>query len=926
MLEALWAKKEEKDGLMYWLPLTVHLEDTGRIMGLLWEHWMSEGQKITIADDTDIGKQIAIFIGAIHDIGKASPAFQLKKGFANSKDLDKELIEKLVRVGFIGIDSPDLLSSPEKTPHGLAGEVILSVLSDRFKKENDIGSIVGGHHGRPIDNKSIISETLASYKKNLFQSENEDSDIYKKWLGLHTEILNNALKSSSFKRCEDVPVLSQPAQAMLLGLLTMADWIASNTYFFPLIGIFDDTDIDMDKRCEHGFTKWRYSNQSDMWLPEIYADCNGLFKERFGFEPRDVQSIFAQTISDAKNPGLVILEAPMGLGKTEAALVGAEELAVKSGRSGLFFGLPTQATSNGIFPRIISWLKKQSVELGEKRGLRLVHGKAFLNEEYNNLTSASNIDVDGDNEGREGFVVNQWFCGKKTAIMDDFVVGTVDQLLMMALRQKHLALRHLGLSKKVVVIDEVHAYDAYMDQYLNMALEWLGAYNVPVILLSATLPKKSRVDFIRHYLTGKGVKFSKEDDMSNLMLEDYPLITYTDNDKALNVKDFAPIEDKRIEIKYTDTENLPKLLDCLLDGGGNAGVIVNTVKKAQNIAKVLSEKFGDENVMLLHSSFIATDRVKNEEKLMKYLGKYGDRPKKLIVVGTQVIEQSLDIDFDVMISDIAPVDLLIQRMGRLHRHTRDNRPKKHEKPVIYVVGNDKNLEFETGSKAVYGGYLLTRTDYFLGDNIRLPSDISRFVQVVYDENIEPDLPDELRAKYYEYKKEYEDVIKGKKDRATSYRLKSPRLKKHRVNGMDLIGWLENNSKNYGDEDGNSQVRDTQDTIEVIALKKIRDGYTTFDSSEDISNSIEDVKTAKKLASCTIKLPNRLSKTYNIDKTIRELEDFYINNLQKWDNSAWLKGTLCAMFDENNECSINGVNMVYDKKYGLILKGEDDAKV
>ena len=615
----------------------------------------------------------------------------------------------------------------------------------------------------------------------------------------------------------------------------------------------------------------------------------------------------------------------MGLGKTEAALVGAEELAVKSGRSGLFFGLPTQATSNGIFPRIISWLKKQSVEAGEKRGLRLVHGKAFLNEEYNNLTSASNIDVDGDNEGREGFVVNQWFCGKKTAIMDDFVVGTVDQLLMMALRQKHLALRHLGLSKKVVVIDEVHAYDAYMDQYLNMALEWLGAYNVPVILLSATLPKKSRVDFIKHYLTGKGVKLSKED-MSSLMVEDYPLITYTDNDKALNVKDFAPIEDKRIEIKYTDTESLPKLLDSLLDGGGNAGIIVNTVKKAQDIAKELSEKFGDENVMLLHSSFIATDRVKNEEKLMKYLGKDGDRPEKLIVVGTQVIEQSLDIDFDVMISDIAPVDLLIQRMGRLHRHTRDNRPSKHKKPVLYVLGNDENLEFESGSKAVYGGYLLARTGYFLGDSIRLPSDISRLVQEVYDENIEPDLPDELNEKYSEYKAEYKTLVNSKESRAGTYRLSSPVLKKRISKEPNLIGWLNNQSRNSGEEEGNSQVRDTQDTIEVIALKKIKDGYTTFDSSEDMSNSIEDTKTAKKLASCTIKLPNKLSKSYNTDKTIRELEDFYINNLQKWDNSAWLKGTLCAMFDENNECSINGVNMVYDEKYGLISKGENDAKV
>ena len=144
--------------------------------------------------------------------------------------------------------------------------------------------------------------------------------------------------------------------------------------------------------------------------------------------------------------------------------------------------------------------------------------------------------------------------------------------------------------------------------------------------------------------------------------------------------------------------------------------------------------------------------------------------------------------------------------------------------------------------------------------------------------------------------------------------------------MDLIGWLENNSKNSGEEDGNSQVRDTQDTIEVIALKKFKDGYTTFDGNEDISQNIENAEIAKKIASCTIKLPNRLSKSYNIDDTIRELEDFYINNLQKWDNSAWLKGTLCAMFDENNECSINGVNMVYDEKYGLILKGENDAKV
>lgn len=919
----LWAKKEERSGVFYWLPLNIHLEDTGRIMGLLWEHWLSEGQKETVAIDPDMGKSIAVFIGAIHDMGKASPAFQKKKGFANSKDLDNELIEKLVQAGFTGIDTL-ILAEPDKTPHGLAGEVILSVLSDRFKKENDIGSIVGGHHGRPIENRGKISETLNAYKKNLFQSEKEDDDIYKKWLEVQGKILYNALKLSGFDNCKDIPQLSQPAQAILLGLLTMADWIASNTHFFPLIRLDESADIDMNKRCEKGFNAWRDENKSDIWSPEVFGDYNYLFKERFGFNPRDVQSKLAGTVNNAKNPGLIILEAPMGLGKTEAALIAAEALAAKSGRSGLFFGLPTQATSNGIFPRIALWLEGLSRDMGEKRSLRLVHGKAFLNDFYTGLIKASNMDEDGEEGGRESFVVNQWFSGKKVAIMDDFVVGTVDQLLMMALKQKHLALRHLGLSKKVVVIDEVHAYDAYMDQYLNMALEWLGAYNVPVILLSATLPKKSRADFIDHYLMGKGRSIGR-DEKNKLMVDNYPLITYTEGNEAFNVKDFAPIKDKTIEIKYADTEDLPQLVDNLLEGGGNVGIIVNTVKKAQDIAKLLAEKFTEEYVMLLHSSFIATDRVKKEEGLMKCLGKTGQRPQKLIVVGTQVIEQSLDIDFDVMISDIAPVDLLIQRLGRLHRHER-NRPDKRKKPVLYVLGNSKSLDFEEGSKAVYGGYLLSRTGYFLGDSIKLPGDISGLVQRVYDDKISLDLPEELRGKYGEYKADYESLIKNKKDRAGTYRLDGPILKKGIVKQPNLIGWLNNNSKITNEEGGNSQVRDTQDTIEVVALKRLGDGYTTFDGKTDMSKTIENGNTAKKIASSTIKLPNMLSKCYNIDKSIKELEDFYIKNLRNWDNSVWLKGSLCAIFDENNECSINGVTMVYSKKYGLKVKGDKDGQV
>ena len=146
----------------------------------------------------------------------------------------------------------------------------------------------------------------------------------------------------------------------------------------------------------------------------------------------------------------------------------------------------------------------------------------------------------------------------------------------------------------------------------------------------------------------------------------------------------------------------------------------------------LADQYGEDWVELLHSSFLATERVRKEKELMQMFGK-GEvckRPRRKIIVGTQVIEQSLDIDFDVMISELAPVDLLIQRLGRLHRHERV-RPKGCEMPRLYLLGCSDQLEFDSGSQAVYGGCLLTRTQYFLNDKIRLPEDIFPLVQAVY---------------------------------------------------------------------------------------------------------------------------------------------------------------------------------------------------
>lgn len=189
----------------------------------------------------------------------------------------------------------------------------------------------------------------------------------------------------------------------------------------------------------------------------------------------------------------------MGVGKTEAALAVAEILGQKAGSGGIFFGLPTQATANGLFPRLMKWAEQQSENV--KLGIRLAHGAVELNEDYQQLIKGSASSVGEDEENN--LVVHSWFEGRKVALLADFVIGTIDQLLMAALIQRHVMLRHLGLAGKVVIIDEAHSFEMYMESFLERALEWLGTYHAPVIVLSATLPQKRRFDLIKAYLGKK---------------------------------------------------------------------------------------------------------------------------------------------------------------------------------------------------------------------------------------------------------------------------------------------------------------------------------------------------------------------------------------------------------------------------------------
>ncbi len=229
------------------------------------------------------------------------------------------------------------------------------------------------------------------------------------------------------------------------------------------------------------------------------------------------------------------------------------------------------------------------------------------------------------------------------------------------------------------------------------------------------------------------------------------------------------------------------------------------------------------------------------------------------------MEQSLDINFDLLITDLAPMDLLIQRIGRLHRHPLKDRPKRVAKPKVFVMGTSSTFDFEPGSRSIYGDYLLIRTQLLLPETINLPEDISPLVQAVYkdDESFidsfsEPD----LKEKYDLAKGRHEGLIATKKQKAGGYLLGQPGFR----SGQSLIGWLYSELKVTVEERAVAQVRDIQETIEVIALKKHEEGYTFFDQKSDLSSRIDDPSVQKNISRHTIRLPLQLSAPYNIDRT------------------------------------------------------------
>ena len=717
---------------------------------------------------------------------------------------------------------------------------------------------------------------------------------------------------------DELPQLTIPAEILLTGLLIMADWVASNTRYFPLIPVEEvGSDTLYPARVDRA---WEALDLTSPW--EVQSDVTepGAFAERFGFPPGLQYNEAAR-----REPGMFILEAQMGVGKTEAALGAAEILAKHDGDGGIFFGLPTQATANGIFGRLLAWAEKQPD--GLEHSIKLAHGMAELNEAYIRLQQDTvrveeDLEADPDADPESRVMVHQWFRGNKQGLLADFVIGTVDQLLLAALQQKHVMLRHLGLAGKVVVIDECHAYDAYMNCYLDRALTWLGRYKVPVILLSATLPAKRRVELVRAYLNGRTAP-----DGPWQTCRGYPLLTWTDGKRVEQTTIPLETEPRRVETFPLTEEQLTDTLRSALREGGCAGVIVNTVKKAQAIAARLRAELPEFEVVVFHAQFLMPDRAAKEEALMKRIGKHStpEQRDKLIVVGTQVLEQSIDIDLDFLVTELCPMDLLLQRIGRLHRHENRTRPRPVAQARCAVLDTGTE-EFDEGSKAVYGEWLLWRTRKFLPTAITLPDDIAPLVQDVY--GWEPD-PLPASPQSTAARAEYEKAQRIKMSKAETFTILPPEEHRKRPSRNTLDNWMDDVGA-VSDNGARAAVRDGDPSVDVLVLMRDAAGNVRFLPDETRhpgacvpTDEPPQPEMALQIARQKLRLPGYFSKRWSVEQTIDALEARNREVFGLWQQSPLLRGELILLLDDHLTAQLAGQVLQYDRENGLTYRKEEE---
>ena len=618
----------------------------------------------------DIFQSWFTFALALHDLGKFAESFQNLRPLILYKLQDKKSTRKYA----IKHDTLGWLLWQRHLREKMAQrDLLVALVGSERRRQGEVPfdcwiKAVVGHHGVPPETKDTKL----------------DKDFTEQDMNAAMEFINELItfmlpSDKTFPHVDKRK--TKLASWWLAGLTVFSDWLGSNVKFFPydirvmpLADYWQATQVKATKAiAEVGMLKNK---------PSALLDITNLVKENNKITMTPLQKLaYQQNIFSS--PHLFILEDVTGAGKTEAAVLLAHKLMRAGQGSGIYFALPTMATANAMYARM-RVIYQQMFDTSAYPSLVLAHGSRDMAKEFQQSIVPDNSSLEAhyaQNELAASAHCNAWLAdNRKKALLADVGVGTIDQALLAILPSHHQSLRLLGLMHKILIVDEVHACDAYMHELLRGLLEAHAIAGGSAILLSATLPQQQRQALLNSF--AKGRKWD-EIKVSN---DNYPLLTCLSANNFSETAVATRAEVKRnVAVQFLAEEQaVYSLLAETAKRGQCACWIRNTVRDAVAAYQKIKAMYPDMQVELFHARFALGDRLDIETQVVQRFGKDSNTTTRTgrVLIATQVVEQSLDLDFDTLITDLAPIDLIIQRAGRLRRHTRD-------KDGNSVVGTDQ---------------------------------------------------------------------------------------------------------------------------------------------------------------------------------------------------------------------------------------------
>lgn len=740
-IKCFWGKAGgARDNEPSWHPLAYHSLDVAACADILLARNPRRLEQLAtlLQTSTENAQRFIAAIIALHDIGKFSPGFQAKSPEAWECSTKALLGQHHAPHAGVRHDADGFALCRQLKLKRLFEPVTMHWCASEF---NTVWAAIAGHHGQPVSDADNTLDAFRDHPLSLDAADAFCGDI-----------------RQLFDPLDELPEIDERALSVLSwqlsGLTVLADWIGSNRAVFR----YHNPDMTV---AEY----WEYIRYS--------ADCAEKAVAQAGVLPAAPVSAMsaeyllpkiASNLSPLQRhianmalpdgPSLTLIEDVTGAGKTEAALLFAGRLMSDQRASGLFFALPTMATANAMYNRLRD-IYGRLFEIGAKTSLVLAHGKRALNEDF----SESILDFrpdEGSYEDDAAAVCSKWIADdRRKAFLAHVGVGTIDQALLGVLPSKHQSLRLWGLAERVLIIDEAHAYDAYMGREMERLLTFHAALGGSAIILSATLPEAQRSALIDAFHKGAGKPLRRNSNIQT-RLADYPLVTVA---SQLRVT-LADVETRTDRTRRLPVRRLPEFQDAveeiadLARKGAAVAWIRNAVDDAADAVAALEAK--GITPILLHARFAMGDRLDIEARVISRLGRDGTQAERegFVVVGTQILEQSLDYDVDTMVVDLAPVDLVIQRAGRLWRHPeRNQRPM--DAPELLVVSPDPGIveaenwyrQLSKRAAAVYehhGIVWRSARVLFEAGEIHTPQGVRELIESVYGITDLDDIPRPLQ--------------------------------------------------------------------------------------------------------------------------------------------------------------------------------------